>query len=164
MVTRHAKGRFVLICTLLVLLACFTIILSDFLDLKVPMVTQLPLRPALLLSGLSLLIAYFERNWLRALLQFKILGRDIEVVSIQMRDKHVDIGSDGLKDELDKSRGVKIDELQSTSKNFGGVSTSWIRTVRQNILTKIPFGDYETLSSDASSDGTPTVRVECGQC
>lgn len=116
MVTRHAKGRSVLMCTLLVLLVGFVTISFYFSDLKGSMVTQLPLRPALLLSGLSLLIAYFERNWLRALLQFKILGRDIEVVSVQTRDKHIDIGSDGLNDELDKSRGVKIDELQSTNK------------------------------------------------
>ncbi|NEU58631.1 succinylglutamate desuccinylase/aspartoacylase family protein [Halorussus sp. MSC15.2] len=67
----------------------------------------------LILTVLGIIIGYFERNWLRSLLQFRLLGRDIHVVHLQTRDPHVDIGTAGWEDEFEKSRGIRFDYLES---------------------------------------------------
>lgn len=66
----------------------------------------------LFLTLLTVLVGYFQRNWIRAFLQFYILDRDIEVGLIQTRDKHIDIGSEGLEDNLGDSRGIEYTRLR----------------------------------------------------
>ncbi|MFU1782918.1 succinylglutamate desuccinylase/aspartoacylase family protein [Haloarcula japonica] len=69
----------------------------------------------LLLTVLTALIGYFQRNWIKAFLQFHVIGREMDVGLIQTRDRHLDIGSEGIDDDLRDSRGIKYTEIPAGS-------------------------------------------------
>lgn len=69
----------------------------------------------LLLAVLTALIGYFQRNWIRAFFQFHVIGREIDVGLIQTRDRHLDIGSEGIDDDLKESSGIRYTEISAES-------------------------------------------------
>lgn len=85
-------------------------------------VTEIYQLSVLLVTALTALIGYFQRNWIRAFLQFHVIGREMEVGLIHTRDRHLDIGSEGIDDDLRESSGIRYAEITAGSPSATNVT------------------------------------------